>query len=283
MVACRYAFEELGLHRLQIAIIPRNRASRRVVEKLAIREEGIALRYLEINGVWEDHVRYAITSEEWDTRRDELLEAWIDVRAATSTGALVVAVLVVAGCSDDDDAAPPADPLPELPVAHLPRSRCRRARGTRRPGTAFAPFPSLGFGIAIPQGWNADPPGRGGLRAAGGRRPGRALLPRRGPQRGGDGCASSTPPASTPRAGSPRSRWTVDDGDEATIDAARAAAEAEVLAAGGTDVNVVETDDGRVRLDFRLEQEVGRRGRAASTPSSAACWCPTTAGCGRSW
>lgn len=77
VVLARFAFEELGLHRLQIAIIPRNRASRRVVEKLAIREEGIALRYLEINGVWEDHVRYGITSEEWDTRRDELLEAWV--------------------------------------------------------------------------------------------------------------------------------------------------------------------------------------------------------------
>jgi [ribosomal protein S5]-alanine N-acetyltransferase len=77
VVALRYAFEELGLHRLQIAIIPRNRASRRVVEKLALREGGVALRYLEINGVWEDHVRFGITSEEWDARRDELLAAWV--------------------------------------------------------------------------------------------------------------------------------------------------------------------------------------------------------------
>jgi [ribosomal protein S5]-alanine N-acetyltransferase len=77
VVACRYAFEELGLHRLQIAIIPRNRASRRVVEKLALREEGVALRYLEINGVWEDHVRYAVTSEEWEARREELVSAWV--------------------------------------------------------------------------------------------------------------------------------------------------------------------------------------------------------------
>ena len=78
VVAARYAFEDLGLHRLQISIIPRNGASRRVVEKLRIREEGVALRYLEINGVWEDHVRYAITAEEWDARRDELIRAWID-------------------------------------------------------------------------------------------------------------------------------------------------------------------------------------------------------------
>jgi len=77
VVAARYAFEELGLHRLEIAIIPRNRSSRRVAEKLAIREEGVALRYLEINGVWEDHVRFGLTAEEWDARRDELLQAWV--------------------------------------------------------------------------------------------------------------------------------------------------------------------------------------------------------------
>jgi ribosomal-protein-alanine N-acetyltransferase len=73
----RHSFEELYLHRIQVSIIPRNERSRRVVEKLGIREEGIALRYLEINGEWEDHVRYAITSEEWDERGDELVKAWL--------------------------------------------------------------------------------------------------------------------------------------------------------------------------------------------------------------
>jgi len=76
VLVCRYAFEQLSLHRIQIAIIPRNTASRRVVEKLELRDEGIAVRYLEINGVWEDHVRYAITAEEWDARGDELVSAW---------------------------------------------------------------------------------------------------------------------------------------------------------------------------------------------------------------
>ena len=78
MVLARFAFDELHLHRLQVAIIPRNSASRRVVEKLDLREEGIAERYLEINGTWEDHVRYAITAEEWAERREELLTNWID-------------------------------------------------------------------------------------------------------------------------------------------------------------------------------------------------------------
>ncbi len=77
VVAMRFSFEDIKLHRLQISIIPRNRASRRVVEKLGIRLEGMAERYLEINGEWEDHLRYAITSEEWQTRRDELATAWL--------------------------------------------------------------------------------------------------------------------------------------------------------------------------------------------------------------
>jgi [ribosomal protein S5]-alanine N-acetyltransferase len=78
VVVVRFAFEDLRLHRVQIAIIPRNRASRRVVEKLKLRDEGIAERYLEINGVWEDHVRYAITVEEWEQRREDLLAEWVD-------------------------------------------------------------------------------------------------------------------------------------------------------------------------------------------------------------
>ncbi len=47
------------------------------MDKLAFREEGLAERYLEINGTWEDHVRYAVTFEEWTARRAELLAAWI--------------------------------------------------------------------------------------------------------------------------------------------------------------------------------------------------------------
>lgn len=73
----QFAFEQLVLHRVQISVIPRNTASRRVVEKLKLRDEGIAERYLEINGIWEDHIRYAITAEEWADRRDLLLAEWI--------------------------------------------------------------------------------------------------------------------------------------------------------------------------------------------------------------
>jgi len=75
-VALRFSFEDLGLHRIQISIIPRNAPSRRVMSKLGLREEGIAVRFLEINGVWEDHVCYAITAEEWWERRREFEDRW---------------------------------------------------------------------------------------------------------------------------------------------------------------------------------------------------------------
>jgi ribosomal-protein-alanine N-acetyltransferase len=59
------AFRTLALHRVQAAVIPRNAASIRVLEKLGFREEGLALRYLRIAGVWEDHRLFAVTAEEW--------------------------------------------------------------------------------------------------------------------------------------------------------------------------------------------------------------------------
>jgi ribosomal-protein-alanine N-acetyltransferase len=77
VTVARFAFEDLRLHRLQVAIIPRNTASRRVVEKLELRDEGIAVRYLAINGRWEDHIRYALTAEEWAQRGQALIEEWI--------------------------------------------------------------------------------------------------------------------------------------------------------------------------------------------------------------
>jgi len=74
----RYAFEVLELHRLEAAIVPRNQPSRRVAEKLGLREEGIALRFLQIQGVYEDHVRYAMTAEEWSERGPDLAARYLD-------------------------------------------------------------------------------------------------------------------------------------------------------------------------------------------------------------
>ena len=72
-----YAFETIGLHRVEIAIVPRNTPSLRVVQKLGLRSEGIAARFIEINGVWEDHCRFAMTLEEWHERADQLRHQYL--------------------------------------------------------------------------------------------------------------------------------------------------------------------------------------------------------------
>jgi [ribosomal protein S5]-alanine N-acetyltransferase len=64
-LALRFAFDHAGLHRVQPAIIPRNARSVAVANKVGFRLEGRALRYLKINGVWEDHDIYALTVEDW--------------------------------------------------------------------------------------------------------------------------------------------------------------------------------------------------------------------------
>lgn len=52
----QYAFEELGLHRIEANVMPKNKASLRVLEKNHFANEGISKYYLNINGVWEDHI-----------------------------------------------------------------------------------------------------------------------------------------------------------------------------------------------------------------------------------
>lgn len=59
-----YAFERLGLHRIEAACLPHNAASRGLLQKLGFTEEGYARQYLRINGSWQDHVLYGLLKEE---------------------------------------------------------------------------------------------------------------------------------------------------------------------------------------------------------------------------
>jgi ribosomal-protein-alanine N-acetyltransferase len=61
---CDHAFGGVGLHRLQADIRPENTRSRRLVERLGFREEGLLRRYLDIDGDWRDHVTYALVAED---------------------------------------------------------------------------------------------------------------------------------------------------------------------------------------------------------------------------
>lgn len=63
-MAVDHCFDEVGLHRVEIAIRPENAPSLRVVAKLGLREEGLRQRYLHIQGGWRDHRTFAVTTEE---------------------------------------------------------------------------------------------------------------------------------------------------------------------------------------------------------------------------
>ena len=52
----------LRLHRLEAACIPSNVASIRLLEKTGFVREGVARQYLCINGLWQDHLLYALLS-----------------------------------------------------------------------------------------------------------------------------------------------------------------------------------------------------------------------------
>jgi [ribosomal protein S5]-alanine N-acetyltransferase len=63
-LATDHCFGPVGLHRVEVDIRPENGRSRRVAEKLGFREEGLYVRYLDIDGGWRDHVTYALTVED---------------------------------------------------------------------------------------------------------------------------------------------------------------------------------------------------------------------------
>jgi ribosomal-protein-alanine N-acetyltransferase len=63
--ATMFALASAALHRVQAAVMPRNTASQRVLDKVGYRREGLAARYLCIAGTWEDHLIFATTTEDW--------------------------------------------------------------------------------------------------------------------------------------------------------------------------------------------------------------------------
>jgi [ribosomal protein S5]-alanine N-acetyltransferase len=57
--AASFVFTELKLHRLEAACLPHNSASIRVLERSGFVAEGLARRYLKINGQWQDHRQFS--------------------------------------------------------------------------------------------------------------------------------------------------------------------------------------------------------------------------------
>jgi len=59
-----FIFATLGLHRIEAACVPTNEPSKNLLAKTGFRQEGIARRFLQINGEWRDHIVFALLADE---------------------------------------------------------------------------------------------------------------------------------------------------------------------------------------------------------------------------
>ncbi len=60
-----FVFDKIALHRLEAACLPSNQASEGLLRKLGFRQEGYARAYLRIDGVWQDHLMFAMLASDY--------------------------------------------------------------------------------------------------------------------------------------------------------------------------------------------------------------------------
>lgn len=61
-----FAFCDLNLHRIEANVMPHNLPSLKVLKKNNFTFEGVAKKYLKINGKWEDHVHMVLLNDKID-------------------------------------------------------------------------------------------------------------------------------------------------------------------------------------------------------------------------
>jgi ribosomal-protein-alanine N-acetyltransferase len=74
VMAMHYAFEFLKLHRVSLWISPDNAGSLRIASKLRLRHEGTIKEALFLGGRWQETEIFTILSDEWDIRKNELMQ-----------------------------------------------------------------------------------------------------------------------------------------------------------------------------------------------------------------
>ncbi len=64
----RFAFDSLGLHRIEAACVPDNQASEGLLLKAGFEREGYARGYLKIDGRWRDHLLFGMVRDDAGSR-----------------------------------------------------------------------------------------------------------------------------------------------------------------------------------------------------------------------
>lgn len=57
-------FKDYRMHRIEAYVMPDNKSSLRVLDKLKFIYEGTACKFLEVNGVWRDHLHFSLVNED---------------------------------------------------------------------------------------------------------------------------------------------------------------------------------------------------------------------------
>ena len=66
-----FAFDKLAMHRIEAACLPNNAASPAVLRRAGFSHEGLARKYLRINGQWADHLVFALLREDFYPRGEQ--------------------------------------------------------------------------------------------------------------------------------------------------------------------------------------------------------------------
>jgi [ribosomal protein S5]-alanine N-acetyltransferase len=61
-----FVFDRLSLHRIEAACLLNNEPSQKLLRRVGFSDEGVARKYLRINGEWQDHLQFAMLAS--DTR-----------------------------------------------------------------------------------------------------------------------------------------------------------------------------------------------------------------------
>ncbi len=59
-----FVFDVVRLYRLEAASLPDNKASAALLTRTGFPYEGLARRYLKINGIWQDHWLFALLNDD---------------------------------------------------------------------------------------------------------------------------------------------------------------------------------------------------------------------------